>query len=58
VAAATIGEPLAMAEIRTVIPVILARLALKPLRREPERMVVRGTLLVPHRSLLVTATDA
>jgi hypothetical protein len=46
-----------MAEIRTVIPTILRRLALRPLWPEPERMVVRGTVLVPHRSLLVTATD-
>ena len=52
-----IGEPLAMAEIRTVIPTILRRLTLRPLWPEPERMVVRGTVLVPHRSLLVTATD-
>jgi cytochrome P450 len=52
-----VGEPLAMAEIRTVIPTILRRLALRPLWPEPERMVVRGTVLVPHRSLLVTATD-
>jgi hypothetical protein len=37
-------------------PVILRRLSLKPLWPEPERMVVRGTVLVPHRSLLVTAT--
>jgi len=52
-----IGEPLAMAEIRTIVPVILQRLRLRPLWPEPERMVVRGTVLVPHRSLLVTATD-
>jgi cytochrome P450 family 135 len=53
-----VGEPLAMAEIRTVVPVILRKLRLRPLGPEPERMVVRGTVLVPHRSLLVTATDA
>jgi len=53
-----VGEPLAMAEIRTVVPVILRNLRLRPLWPEPERMVVRGTVLVPHRSLLVTATDA
>jgi cytochrome P450 len=52
-----VGEPLAIAEIRTVIPVILQRLSLRPLWPEPERMVVRGTVLVPHRSLLVTATE-
>ncbi|MFL5907605.1 MAG: cytochrome P450 [Solirubrobacterales bacterium] len=53
-----IGEPLALAEIRTVIPAILGRLSLRPIRPEPERMVVRGTVLVPQRSLLVTATDS
>jgi cytochrome P450 family 135 len=53
-----VGEPLAMAEIRTVVPVILRRLRLQPLWPEPERMVVRGTVLAPHRSLLVKATGA
>jgi cytochrome P450 len=53
-----IGEPLAMAEIRTVVPAILARISLKPLGPEPEGMVVRGTVLVPRGSLRVTATDA
>ena len=47
-----------MAEIRTVVPVILRLLSLKPIWPEPERMVVRGTVLVPHRSMLVTASDA
>ena len=51
-----VGEPLAMAEIRTVVPVILQQLRLTPLWPEPERMVVRGTVLVPHRSLLVSTT--
>jgi cytochrome P450 len=53
-----VGEPLAMAEVRTVVPVIMRNLRLRPLWPEPERMVVRGTVLVPHRSLLVTAADA
>jgi len=45
-----LGRWLARAEIGTVIPAILRRLDLKPLSRDPERMVVRGTVLVPQRS--------
>jgi len=43
-----LGRWLARAEIGSVIPAILRRLDVKPLSREPERMVVRGTVLVPH----------
>jgi len=45
-----LGEWLAHAEIGTVIPTILRQLGLKSMFPEPERMVVRGTVLVPHRS--------
>jgi len=45
-----LGRWLARAEIGTVIPAILRRLDLKPMSKEPERMVVRGTVLVPHHS--------
>jgi cytochrome P450 family 135 len=45
-----LGRWLARAEIGTVIPAILRRLDLRPLSKEPERMVVRGTVLVPHNS--------
>jgi cytochrome P450 family 135 len=44
-----LGRWLARAEIGSVIPAILRRLQLTPLSKEPERMVVRGTVLVPRR---------
>jgi len=50
-----LGRWLARAEIGSVIPAILRRLDLKPLSSRPERMVVRGTVLVPHRSERVLA---
>lgn len=53
-----VGEPLAHAEIETVVPEVLGALRLRPLASEPERMAQRATVLVPRRSLLVTAGDA
>jgi cytochrome P450 len=50
-----IGEPLAHAELETVIPAILERVRLTPISPEPERMVQRATVLVPRRGLLVQA---
>jgi cytochrome P450 len=50
-----IGEPLAHAEIETVVPTVLERLKLKPLTAEPEPMVQRATVLAPKRGLLVRA---
>jgi cytochrome P450 len=52
-----VGEPLAQAEIETVVPAVLRRLRLSPLASEPERMVQRATVLVPQRSLLVRASS-
>jgi cytochrome P450 family 135 len=51
-----VGEPLAHAEIETVVPAVLRTLQLTPLSPEPERMVQRATVLVPQRSLLVRAS--
>jgi cytochrome P450 len=51
-----VGEPLAHAEIESVVPSVLRRLQLSPLAAEPERMVQRATVLVPQRSLLVRAS--
>jgi cytochrome P450 len=51
-----VGEPLAHAEIETVVPAVLRTLKLTPLAEEPERMVQRATVLVPQRSLLVRAS--
>lgn len=53
-----IGEALARAEIETVAPAVLGQIGLRPLSREPERVVQRGTVLVPKRSLLAVAEDA
>jgi cytochrome P450 family 135 len=48
-----IGEALARAEVATVVPTVLETLRLKPLWPRSERMVLRGTVLVPHRSAVV-----
>lgn len=53
-----VGEPLAHAEIETVVPAVLRTLRLTPLAEEPEPMVQRATVLVPKRSLLVRASRA
>jgi cytochrome P450 len=53
-----VGEPLAHAEIETVVPTVLRSLKLSPLSPRPERMVQRATVLVPQRSLLVRASRA
>jgi cytochrome P450 len=53
-----VGEPLAHAEIETVVPAVLRTVKLTPLASEPERMVQRATVLVPQRSLLVRASRA
>lgn len=50
-----VGEALAQAYFGAIAPVLAGTLALKPLSRAPERMVVRATTLVPQRSGLVTA---
>jgi len=52
-----LGQWLAHAEIGTVLPSILSRVDVRPTSREPERMVVRGTVTVPVRSCLATARD-
>jgi cytochrome P450 len=48
-----LGEPLARAELDTVLPVVLGRRRFAAVWPRPERMVVRGTVLVPHRGALV-----
>lgn len=44
-----LGAPLAMLELRAVVPVILERFRLRPARPEPERAKLLGTALVPAR---------
>jgi cytochrome P450 family 135 len=53
-----LGEHLACAYFEAIVPAILRRVRIRPLWPAPERMVVRGTILVPHRSTPVTATLA
>jgi cytochrome P450 len=45
-----IGEALARAEVAAVVPAVLGRRRLRPIWPRRERMVLRGTVLVPHRS--------
>ena len=47
-----VGEPLAHAEIETIVPTVLSRVGLRPLSPEPEPMVQRATVLVPKRGLI------
>jgi cytochrome P450 family 135 len=46
-----VGEALAQAEAATIVPTILSEVRLRPLWPREERMVLRGTVLVPHRSV-------
>ena len=50
-----IGEALAEAEFRAVLPKVLQRVRLARAWPREERMVVRATVLVPQRSALMTA---
>jgi cytochrome P450 len=50
-----LGQALAELQAATVVPAILQRLALRPVSRQPERQIVRATVLPPHRSGLVIA---
>jgi len=51
---ACIGRHLADAEIRNVVPTVLRTRRLRPLTREPERLVERATVLTPSRGALMT----
>jgi cytochrome P450 family 135 len=48
-----LGEPLARAEGAAIVPAVLEAVELRPLWPRTERMVLRGTVLAPHRSLPV-----
>jgi len=52
-----LGEALARSEAAVIVPTVLRALRLKPLWPRRERMVLRGTALVPHRSVPVLAAD-
>ena len=51
-----LGEHLARTYFAAIVPAILGRVRLRALWPRPERMVLRGTILVPHRSGLAVAT--
>jgi cytochrome P450 len=45
-----LGEHFAYTYLTALAPTVLQRRRLRPLLREPETMVLRGTILVPKRS--------
>jgi cytochrome P450 len=50
-----LGEPLAWTQIGAVVPTVLSTLSLRVVGPQPEKMVLRGTILVPRRGGLVIA---
>jgi cytochrome P450 family 135 len=52
-----LGEALARAEVAAIVPTLLRALRLTPLWPRRERMVLRGTVLAPHRSAPVLVSD-
>jgi cytochrome P450 len=50
-----LAEPLGRTELRAVLPIVLRDRSFRPAWPTEERMRVRGTVLVPHRSALVSA---
>ena len=53
-----LGEPLFRTYVEAIVPVVLRSLRLRPAWPVPERMVLRGTILVPHRGALMVARPA
>jgi len=53
-----IGEALARAEVAAIVPAVLGAVRMRPLWPRRERMVLRGTVLVPHRSVPVSCGPA
>jgi cytochrome P450 len=52
-----LGEALVRVEVAAIVPAVLGALRLTPLWPRRERMVLRGTVLVPHRSGPVLVSD-
>jgi cytochrome P450 len=48
-----LGEPLAFAELSAVLPVVLRAARWRVVGPQPERMVLRATILVPQRGGLI-----
>lgn len=53
-----LGEPLFRTYVDAIVPVVLRSLRLSPAWPVRERMVLRGTILVPHRGALMVARAA
>jgi cytochrome P450 family 135 len=53
-----LGEALFRSYVDAIVPVVLRSLRLTPAWPVPERMVLRGTILVPHRGALMVARGA
>jgi cytochrome P450 family 135 len=53
-----IGRPLFAAYVRSIVPEILRHLRLRPAWPREEKLVLRGTVLVPHRNAPMVATSA
>jgi cytochrome P450 len=53
-----LGEALFRTYVDAIVPVVLRSLRLTPAWPAPERMVLRGTILVPHRGALIIARAA
>jgi cytochrome P450 family 135 len=53
-----LGEPLFRTYVDAIVPVVLRSLRLSAAWPAPERMVLRGTILVPHRGALMLARAA
>jgi cytochrome P450 family 135 len=50
-----LGEPLFRTYVEAIVPVVLRSRRLRPAWPVPERMVLRGAILVPHRGALMVA---
>jgi cytochrome P450 family 135 len=53
-----LGEALFRTYVDAIVPTVLRSLRLSPAWPAPERMVLRGTILVPHRGALMVARAA
>jgi cytochrome P450 family 135 len=53
-----LGEALFRTYVDAIAPTVLRSLRLSPAWPVPERMVLRGTILVPHRGALMVARAA
>jgi cytochrome P450 len=52
-----LGQALAELQAQAIVPAVLKQVRLRPVFREPDRQIVRATVLPPQRSALVVARD-